>query len=239
MFTHQPIHLKSVFAECWQKVRGSKLAFFLPFFTLIVLQLLLMLLTRELASLPSWLNFIISLILPIILTTPLLAGLGMVGVKHLRQEPLSWSSGFQYYRIVPQLFIAYLISVILVWLILMIIGFAGILLMRLLHVDFHFQLHFGPVLSVAIIILALILMCAKTLLLFNLLLVADQGGSPLTAWWSSIKMVWPHFGKVLLAVILFSLINLAGLILVGVGLIWTIPFAFLVIAKLYLLCQEH
>ena len=237
---HSPlISIRSVFKECWHAIPGSKLPFFLGFLCLIAIELILVIVKPALSHLAFWLNSAIFLLVPTLITAPLFAGLAMTGVKHLQQQPLQWSSTFKYYRSLPKFFIAFLLSIIILWLVLLMLGLSAIVLLNILHVSFHLHLSFAPTFTISLIILALLFGACKSLMLFTLLLVADQNKNPLTAWWSSVMMAWPHFGKILLSIILFSIIDLLSLILMGVGLIWSIPLTYLVIARLYLLCKEN
>lgn len=238
--THQPMPLDTILREAWQAVKGAKLPSFVAFFTLIITQLVIYFVSVALVRVigDNWINDALHLLLSAIFVAPLLTGLLMIGVQRFRAPPVPWSLGLQYYRMIPRLFIAFFVGVLLLWIIFTVISLAILFLLMLLHVNYQFHYQFSWTLFCSIAFMVLIFALYKSFLLFNFILVADQGVNPFIAWWKSCKMVGPHYGKVLLALIYMLIFNILGLCLLGVGLIWTIPWSYLVIGKMYLFCQQ-
>lgn len=71
------------------------------------------------------------------------------------------------------------------------------------------------------------------LILFSLPLVVDRGIGISQAISTSSSMISPHFGQALLFFLVLVLINIAGALLVGLGLLVTIPWTVLSITSIY------
>jgi hypothetical protein len=239
--THQPIPLDTIFTEARQLIDGSKLPFFVTLLALLVVELFLYGLSFLLKiSTPwAWVHTVAHVLLPGLVVAPLLAGLFMIGLKRIRSESLTWASGFQYFKKLPHIFVAFAMSALMLWLFFLAIGLLCLFFVTILHAELHFTLHLRWVIFFSAVGVLLLFSFYKSFLLFNFLLVLDQQVNPFLAWWRSCVMVAPHFGKIFVAVIFMVLANLIGLCLLGVGLIWTIPWTYLVIGKLYLWCAAE
>jgi hypothetical protein len=238
--THQPMPLDRILRESWQAVKGVKWPFFVTFLALMVLQLIIyfinMAFTLHITKNP-WLNDIFDLLLSASLLAPLLTGLLMLGVARSRGITISWSDGFQYYQKLPQLFIAFFMGALILWITFMVFGFLAILLLALLHISFNVYFHLSWITVISALVMLFIFVFCKSFLLFNFILVIDKGINPFIAWWHSCKMTAPHYGKIFLSLIYLFIFNILGLCLLGVGLIWTVPWTCLVVGRMYLFCE--
>lgn len=241
---HRPMPLDVFYREAWRTVKGTKFPSFVTLITLIITQVALYFISAFIIVYlgDSWIDNVVHLVLSAIFIVPLLTGFLMMGVKRFREPSLRWSEGLHYYHLIPSLAVAFFVGVVILWLMFMIVSAIAILLMMLLHVEFNFHYHLTAAIFISGMVISLIYGLYKSFFLFNFLLVADQKVNPLLAWWHSAKMLAPHWGKVFLTLIYMLLFNLLGICLLGIGLIWTIPWTYLVIGKMYLFCmheQEH
>lgn len=236
----------ALFQESWSLVKGAKFPFFLTFFVMVMIEMLIALVNMTLNRLTGviWINTLAEFLLPAFFIAPFITGLVMMGLKRARGELISSSSGFAYFKILPRLFLAFLIEGIILWLFLVVLSLLLILFLFFTHIHISTLISptthegtFGFVFGVLLVFLAMLFV--KSLLLFNFLLVADQDVSPFIAWYRSIKMALHQFRAVFFSLLFLALINLGGLCLLGLGLIWTIPLTFIVIGRLFTLCQQE
>lgn len=237
------ISIDAVFRESWPLVKGVKLPFFLTFLGALIAELIVFLVNFSILSLVNltWISAFFHFLLPGFLIAPFLAGLAMLGLKRARLDAISWSSGFLYFKELPRVFLAFIIESLILWLVMVIFAFAVIFIVFVFHI--HINQNYGPgghVRLVAGLVFAIFLISVfvKSLLMFNYLLVLDKNISPFIAWYHSIKMTLHQFRAVFFGLLGLALMNIVGLCLLGMGLIWTVPFSYIVMGKLYTLCQE-
>lgn len=101
------LSLKPILNEAWRKVYGSKKSFFTSFSVLGVVQLLSfttesLVQTYHLHTIFNFLLFIVS----ILISSPLITGSYMFGVKRSHNEPILAKMGFDYYHKAPLVFSA-------------------------------------------------------------------------------------------------------------------------------------
>ncbi len=243
MHKHQPLPLDTIFNDAWKNVKGSKRSFFLTFFALVVSELLIYVIVAlfEHGS-RSWQGDLLKFVLLAFITAPLLAGLCMLGVNRFRNPSLHISDGFRYYRMLPRMIAAFSMGSIALWIAAMIVAAVLIIFAVALHmhIDINIQAPSHKTYLIFAAVTLLFYAVYKTFLLFNYILVAEKKVNPFLAWWKSCTMAWPHFGKIFLALIYLFVLNLFGICLLGLGLIWTIPFTYLVVGRIYLFCEnEH
>lgn len=238
--THQPMPLDRMFKEAWQLVRGSKFTYFVTYVVFIITNVIIYLIATSLtkASGHIWLGNVLDFLLAALFLAPLFTGLSMIGVQRARGLPICWRSGLNYYHMIPRLFLAFAVSVVILWVMLMVFNFLGILLLFMLHFAFKLQLNLTVTFITSFIFSFIVFAIYESFTLFNFILVVDKKVNPLLAWWYSCKMTAPHYGKIFLAFIYLSLFNILGFCLLGIGLLWTLPWSYLVFAKMYVFCEH-
>ncbi len=240
MHKHQPIPLDTIFSDAWKNVKGSKRSFFFTFFTLVVSQLLIYIAIALFEhGARSWQGDLLEFVLQSLLTAPLLAGLCMLGVNRFRNPPLHFFAGFKYYRMLPRIIAAFLMGSIFLWVLALLVAACIVLLVIAFHMQISLQYTSPRTFIAFTLITVLFYGVYKSFLLFNYILVAEKKANPFIAWWKSCKIAWPHFGKIFLALIYLFVLNLLGMCLLGIGLLWTVPFSYLVIGRIYLFCENE
>jgi uncharacterized membrane protein len=91
----------------------------------------------------------------------------------------------------------------------------------------------GVVESIGLILCVVPGVVLTFLLMFSFFFLIDQNLDPLNAMVASIKLVWAHFGKMLLLALLMCLLTFLGLLVCGVGLLVTTPLCILASAYAY------
>ena len=80
----------------------------------------------------------------------------------------------------------------------------------------------------------LVSILANTFLLINVFYVLDQNKNPIIATWLSIKTVWGNFPQALSVFFIGTASLILGFLTLGIGLIWAIPFSYLLCANFYM-----
>lgn len=231
------IEIKSTIKSAWALVAGSKRAFLTTLLAFVLLQILLLTIKTEFDRFiphPMLVNVLI-FILTLFIVSPLVAGLMMMGVKRAHDQVINWKNGFAYYNQIGRLFVTYLSIAALTYASFLIVA---LVLFSLLTLLFHFTLPTMMfrylLLGVVIAILLIVLFALTALFSFSLILIAERKASPIKAPFRSAKMVWPHLTKMMLLVVSLILLNVVGALLLGIGLIWTLPLLYISIGKVYL-----
>lgn len=226
--------LKPALKEAWDKVHGSKKSFFFVFFAMAILQFIglgIESVTR--AKFPGYaIHFQILLSSGLFfICSPLIAGSYMLGAKRGRDETVQPQDGFQYFQKIIPLFFTQILNMVTIWVIFFGISFIAIAFLFLAHRT-HSTVFIVSAALVAMIFL-LIFLSLAALLSFALILVADQNKLPWDAYKTSIKMAFPHLKVLVLAELVCALFDILGAIPLGIGLLWTIPFSYIVTGVFY------
>ncbi len=231
------IEIKSTIKSAWALVAGSKRAFFSTFFAFILLQVLLLTIKTEFdrfVPYPTVSNLLI-FVLTVFLVSPLVTGFMIMGLKRAKDQTILWKNGFAYYNQIGRLFLTYISAAFLAYAALLIFAVVFFGSMAALFYLIHPVLIVRYVLLAIIVVLMLILVLSLTTLFsFSLILTAERKSSPLKAPFHSAKMIWPHLKKMVLLFVSLLCINIIGALLLGVGLIWTLPLLYISIGKVYL-----
>lgn len=236
------IEIKSILKSSWSLVAGSKRAFFATLLAFIALEVLLLTIKTELDRFiphPALTNLVI-FVLTAFVVSPLVAGFMMMGVKRARDQAIHWKNGFAYYNQIGRLFVAYLTAAFLTY-----IGFliAVFVLFGLTTLVLHF---FTPAMVIRYLLLGLIAVvllgvffALTALFSFSVILTAERKTAPFKAPFRSAKMVWPHLTKMGLLLLSLVLINIVGALLLGFGLIWTLPLLYISLGQAYLQLSKN
>ena len=233
--TKTKIKLKPVLSEAWAKVKGTKKYFFMVLLALMMVQLVLFILQflgNDYLPKTFWVNLVLNMAF-VLLSSPFMAGFMMLGVQSACAKPLGYRSGFSWFnlKMLLKLFALQLMVLFSVWAVLYI---AFILITGLISLVTHLD-------AVAVNIIAAILGTIFLLIFFSLqvlfsfafIALIDQRLSPWQAYKCSILMAWPHLGLLIMADVVCLLFDFVGVIPFGVGLLWTIPFSFIVTGIFY------
>lgn len=235
--------------QSWRQLKGMKLAFWavsIGWLITLIFSTLVVVACFYNASKPPHIlvGLACLLLLGIIFFSQgsFLAGLFMVAIKKIRQEPISIRTGFQFFPLIGKLFLGVLCITLIVvsisFLFDFIIAFIeGFLEALLKHSHSHLLLLwkiFSFVLEVVVISLA------YSLLIFVIPLIADKKMGVFRAISVSIKAVKPFWIKLSLILIIFNLISilivdtsLISFLILIVLWIWLVPFLFSAIAVAY------
>lgn len=232
----EKLSISKTLKAAWHQVKGSKFSFFMGFFTLSLIQIL-MFIGLETVNLPlssvTWLNPALFL-LTLFLTSPLSAGFAMMGLKRARAETLTWKSIFTYYRLIFPLFVTALMAVVIVWISCAIITAVSVVTLYSAHLIGSVSLTEAYILfGLACFVFLFTLLSCVVLLGFTFVLKIDGKASALSAPFSSIKMAFPHFWRLLWLNISLILIFLLSLIPMGLGLLWSLPLIHISLGHAY------
>ncbi len=227
------LRLKPVLTEAWEKVSGAKLAFFWVILVLAVLQLFLYsvkVALHDVFSTTVVLDVVVNGLF-LFICTPFVAGFTMLGVKRARGEDIQARDGYAYFKKIIPLFIVQIMTLVTLWVVMYCVAFGVI--------GGLYAFHGLPraILAVGTILLGLIaliiFLCVITSFCFTYILVCDQNKLPWQAYTGSIKMVWPHLKVLILAEVVYFLLDIFGAIPFGIGLIWTIPLSYVATGIFY------
>ena len=231
------IEIKPILKSSWALVAGSKRAFLATLFAFVLFEVLLLTIKTELDRFilhPAVTNIII-FVLTVFLVSPLVAGLLMMGVKRAGGQALSWKNGFAYYNQIGRIFLTYILVTVLTYLacfLFALVFFGSITaVFYLIHPALMVRY---VVLAVLLVLMLLVILSVTTLFSFSLILTAERKSSPIKAPFHSAKMIWPHLRKMLFLFLSLLGINIIGILLLGIGLIWTLPLLYISIGKVYL-----
>lgn len=224
--------LKSILKEAWEKVSGSKKAFFCLFLIIAVVQLFF-LTTENLAEAYSHhgaaFNFLF-IVLTALVCSPIIAGFYMFGVKRARGEVIHFKQGLAYFKKIPNLFFGQLLISFTLWVVMFVVTFTSFEFLTL--ADFHHGF-FVFVLALLVLIGLLIFLSLVALLSFTFILIAHQNLSFWKAYKTSVKKAFPNLKVLLAAEIVFILVHIVALIPLGIGLLWSIPFSYIATGIFY------
>lgn len=177
----------------------------------------------------------------IMLTAPLFAGMNMVAIKRVRNEPVNIRTGFQYFNQWLPLALAFLVISLITATIIALVTFAvnfGILPLLTDQARNHWLLIIAVTLSST-----LIFNLTYALLIFIIPLIADRKMAVFQALKISVQTAKTHWLKLFNLLIIFYALNLLALLICEIpfiGLIcyiviniWLIPFIFLNIGAAY------
>lgn len=227
--------IKPILTEAWQKVKGSKRPFFAVFIALGILQLLVRAMEHSLQYGFFHGNLFIVLgcaLVGLFFSTPLFAGLAMLGVIKARDEHINVKQGFAYFNKILPLFFSEILLTTTFFITMFCVTFGMLTLLHILHLHkFLLIVSFGVDLS--ILICALFFIGLICLFQFIFILVIDQNKTPWQAYKTSIKMAWLHLKVLYKVQLLIALFNLLSIATVGIGLLWVIPFSQIIHGILY------
>lgn len=218
-----------IIRTAWHQVKSTKNCFFVTFCSLAVTQLLLFGAQTELNKLYPNFRFSEAVIFfgMLFLTSPLSAGLSMLGLNRARQHTLTVRQGFAHFPKIFQLFAVNVFSLLFVFLgaFLMIFVCYGLLKgIQVMHLN---PLHVRMAIILVLVAFLPLLVVISTLFSFSFMIYLEGRGTVLSAPFQSVKQVWPYFGKlVLLNLLLFGFCVLS-LLLWGLALIWTLPLMYI------------
>ena len=197
---------------------------------------------------PGFFQHIIYL-LPTLITLPLITGMLMTALKKLRGEPVSSTTGLQYWHQWWPLVCGYLLVVAL-------LSITAALFIGISWMGATFN-SLGIVILVQCIMLLIGLLClfplCTFLTLFTLISIADNNSGALTALKDSWRLIKPHWLRIiglyytvtLLIAFIISVpaglgmlcpivaVKVLGFITSGILLIWLLPYSQLIIANTY------
>ena len=237
------IQIRATISQAWPLVKSSKRVFLCTFLALVILQSFLLCIQEEAGILyhhASWINPVFTIIM-IFLSSPIMAGFAMVGLKRSRSQSVKWKTGLSYYKKILPLFSAYFISTFVTW-------FAGMIIIYVLFTTFNTMAHLhwlnAEPLRIAALVLfflisALVIIAVNLFFNFSYMLILDHKERFHLAVWHSVKMVWANYKKLYGLALLLSLFNLLGLIPVGLGLLWTIPLTYVCMGLIYQKLRTH
>jgi hypothetical protein len=226
--------LKPILGEAWKQVYGSKRSFLALGIAVGIIELISAGLQQEAASIfvkEGKLTTVLAFMIVSLIVVPLLTGFYMFGVRRARGETIHPKEGFQYYKKIVPLFIAQVLSVGTVWIIMYGVSYISIGILAV-----GYNLHKFAFLSIVILVALFFLVAGISLFaLFSFvqILVIDQNKSPWQAYKTSVKMALPYLKTLVIADIFFSILNILALIPLGLGLLWTLPFAYITIGVFY------
>ncbi len=219
--------LKSVFREAFEKIEGTKSIFLLTFLALALTQLIVWNIEVYLKARyphPFWVGLFAALLL-FLMCTPILAGLYMYGVRRARGESIALNQGFGYFKKTGPLFLTQLMFAVTLWILDFFLSFSIAFLSEVFFKSLSVYIELGVSFVFAFLLVPFFI--------FGLLNVVDQNLSPKKAYLQSIKIVFPNMKKIIPALLFCLLLNILGAILFGIGLLWSIPFSFIVVGILY------
>jgi hypothetical protein len=232
--------LKDILRSAWRNVKGTKSVLWLAYLIFIGLALLTKLIAVTLNSHilthfslnTEQAEFFINWLLNLLVTMPVTVGIMGIALKRIRQQPMNAMSVFHYFRW------PYLWRIVLT---LFITGGIAVLLAYGIYPDpksLHFsQLFSFPTITSTVRFLLIIFLAVCFYLIKPIL--ADQGNtlSPWQVIVLSFKKTLPHFFSILWIYILLFLAIFLSILLVGIPLIWVLPFATLVCAEVHVRCS--
>ncbi len=232
------IQIRNTIKQAWHLVKGSKRAYFCTFLVLSILQGFLLCVQEEFHHLAPHANWPApaATLLMWFVTAPLTAGFLMMGLQRARKQAIKWNAGLGYFKAIFPLFAAYLITMLITWVVMMGTAFLALKLFPLVaHIPFLLT-HFWS--RIAILALAVIVICVITagvnlLFSFNAILILDQKIPFHKAIVQSVKISSRAFRSFYGLIILLGLINLLGAALVGIGLLWTLPLSYISLGLVY------
>ena len=229
------IQIRATVSQAWPLIKSSKRVFLCTFLALILLQSILLCVQEEFGILfhhANWISPLFTIIM-VFISSPIMAGFAMIGLKRARGQAVKWKSGLIYYKNIFPLFSAYFISVFATWLVAAALVSALLLLFSTITHALHVEALRLIIAFLFLMIAMLVVIAVNVFFNFSYMLILDQKERFHLAVWHSIKMVKANFKKLYGLILLLSLFNLLGLIPVGLGLLWTVPLTYVCIGLVY------
>jgi hypothetical protein len=181
----------------------------------------------------------LSIILSLLLSGPLMAGLWIFYIKNVRRQPAAIGDAFSGFG--PrfwQYFLVYIIPALIVFAVVFAVVIVMVISMGGLAALTHTRApHMSPALLfpiiAAVIVAVAIVVYLQTCWFFAMPLAADKGLEFWPALQLSRRMVMKHWGMTFLLMFVAGLIALCGLLLCLVGIIITGPLAFMILTVHY------
>lgn len=227
------LKLKPILREAWKQVCGSKLSFLVVGLVMAIIELSITGVQAELSHGAEGLSLenIVALLVMTFASLPLITGYYMFGVRRARGESIRPKEGFIYYKKIIPLFFAQVLSAVTVWILMYGVAYVAFGL-AVSSSELHKTL-FVLIVTILVAIYVLISAALFALFQFMLILVVDQGQSPWQAYKNSIKMAFPNLKVLVIAGLLFWVLDMLALIPLGLGLIWTLPFSYITTGVFY------
>lgn len=227
----EPLSTRSLLRQSWHLITTTKRAVFIQLLAMLVVWVFMLTAIEDLHAmfapahplLKSALVLVLLLLQQCIMA-PLLAGLLMLGIRRARGESVRWYSGLVYWRHWPSLGGA----LILITLINFGLFFCVSLEVALIHTALH--LTAGPLTFALTFALPLLI---QLLFWFTLPIIIEQQRNPFKALARSTMIIARHYPWALWAVVLSIVLNIAGCLVVLIGLLWTMPMTYILWGLLY------
>lgn len=216
-------NIKSIFGEAWKKIDGFKGTLWAAFaLTLLIVGVALIIVTDISNVIEGPANSaesiggfrpiaeILKLIVSVFITTPLGAGLFVLGIKRSANLPVSYKIIFQYFSYWKTL-----------WIYPVIFSILNILSELLIQS------------SVASLIIMLITLATAVTLFMFVPLVAEKKLGMKEALEASARTVAKHWFKMLWFIILLAFIAIGSMLTAGIAFIWTLPWMYCAMGILY------
>lgn len=207
----------------WEKVKGSKASIWGAVAILFLIALGFGILSAITKSFSPTFYHVIDFIMQIICSL-LQMGVLYIGIQRAFDLPLSYSQMFRAFQpaIAMRLIAVYILEVLIILplMVLMVVGFI------------LFTMHMAAAITLACIAyLGMIYVVVRLSLAMGFVL--DKGSNPIQALKESFNATRSNFWRILAIIIIETIIILVSIIPLGIGLIWTIPFAVVLYGLIY------
>jgi len=231
--TDYQLSIEDTLKTAWSKVSGSKGTFWAAILISFIIMIGAVIAQGILSSLMPAIKIVFQ-ILANIINFLVTVGLIYIGIMRAKDLPISYEMLFRAFRKTLSLkIICVYILQILIFMIPMLIMFAGVILFPILHASMD-QAFAPPLISSIIFIFGLLAMFYLAIrLILSMGYVLDRESGPLEAIKLSFMHTKSNFWNILFITIIQSLFVVISAIPLGIGLIWTIPFALINYGVIY------
>ncbi len=221
------LSLKSTLSESWHRVKGTKLPVLWLVIALFIIGVVSGFISGHIPFNPDHPPHagreLLGNLVHALLAAPMVAGICMIGISRANNQAIPMWFGFKFFNKTLGIFFTTVLTTLIAIVASMIFMLIG-----------AFAATISPwLMNVVLVIMLIIMLCIGALFLLAPFYVAEKGLLPWVAIWRSVKMIWPHLPKVFLLLIILTLINAIGALLLLVGLLWTIPWSVITTGMIY------